>query len=142
MLNQHTIIGTLGRDPEIRSMNNGDKVANLSVATSESWKDKSSGERKERTEWHRVTTFNQGTIKYIEMACRKGVKVAVVGEVRTRKYQDSDGNDRYATETVIPNFGGQFKVLSSRKDAKEESGDSGDSGGYNEPDDLDDEIPF
>ena len=141
MINQHTIVGTLGRDPEIRETQSGDKVCNLSVATSESWK--KDGERQERTEWHRVTTFNQGTIKYIEMAARKGVKVAIVGQVRTRKWQDQEGNDRYSTETVIPNYGGEFKVLSSRKDAKEEGrdDDGGNAGDYI-PDDLDDEIPF
>lgn len=138
-LNQVQIIGNLGRDPEVRSMNNGDKVANLRVAVSEKWKDKNTGERKEKTEWVPVTLW--GPLAGIaEQYLRKGSKVFVQGKFQTRKWQDQSGADRYTTEVVVQGFGGQMVMLDSA------SGQSqGGGGGYSPPPQNnvdDDEIPF
>ena len=144
-VNRVTLIGRLGKDPEIRRMNNGDPVVNLSVATSESWRDKSSGERKEKTEWHRVVVFNDHLAKVAENYLKKGSHVYLEGSLQTRKWTDQSGVEKYSTEVVIQKFRGELTML----DGKSEGG----GGGYSEPNpdapkedfrnaDLDDEIPF
>ena len=125
-LNKVTLIGNLGNDPEIRSMNNGGKVATLSVATTESWKDKNSGEKREKTEWHRVVIFGDGLVRVAENYLKKGSKIYIEGSLQTRKWQDRDGNDKYTTEVVLQGFGGTLIMLDSRG-----SGGSG-GGGYNQ----------
>ena len=145
-VNKAIVLGHLGRDPEIRSFQNGGRVANLSVATSESWKDKNTGERRERTEWHSVAILNDGLVGVAEKYLRKGSKVYVEGQLRTRKWQDQSGNDRYSTEIVLQGFGAQLVLLDareggdrqSRQDDREPHGQVG-GGGY---DDLDDDVPF
>lgn len=119
-LNKATIIGSLGKDPEIKSFANGNQVANFSVATSESWKDKSSGEKKEKTQWHNVAVFNEHLIKVCENYLRKGSKVYIEGQIETRKYE-KDGRDVYVTEIVLPKYKGEITILSSPKKEKEES---------------------
>lgn len=136
MLNKVMIIGRLGADPEIRAMNNGDKIANLRIATSESWKDKSSGERKEKTEWNQVVIFNEHLVKVAENYLRKGSKVYIEGSLQTRKWQDKDGNDKYTTEIVLQRFRGDLQMLDSKGDG------GGQSGGEQKNDDMEDEIPF
>ena len=111
-----TIIGNLGRDPEIRSTQGGDTIASLSVATSESWTDKQSGERRERTEWHRVAVFNQHHAGICEKFLKRGAKVYLEGTLQTRKWTDNQGVERYTTEVVLPRFGGELQMLSSRSD--------------------------
>ena len=143
-VNKCILVGNLGADPEIRAMNSGDKIANLRVATSESWKDKSSGERKEKTEWHSVVIFNEHLVKVAENYLKKGSKVYLEGQLATRKWQDKDGNDKYSTEVVLQRFRGELQML----DSKSEGG-----GGYREAepsrnddrpqnDELEDQIPF
>ena len=111
MLNQCSFIGNLGRDPEIRSFSNGGRVCNLRLAVSEKWKDKNSGERKEKTEWISIAIFNDGLIGVAERYLRKGSKLFVQGKFTTRKWQDSSGNDRYSTEVVIDGFNGSLTML-------------------------------
>lgn len=113
-VNKAILVGNLGRDPEVRTMQNGSRVCNLSLATSESWKDKASGERKERTEWHRVVVFNDALIKVAEAYLRKGSKVYLEGQIETRKWQDQSGADRYATEIVLRPFRGEIVMLDSK----------------------------
>ena len=125
-LNKVLIIGNLGADPEIRTFSNGEKVANLRIATSETWKDKASGERKERTEWHSVAIFNEHIAKVAEQYLRKGSKVYIEGQLETRKWQDQSGADKYTTEVVLRAFGGALTLL----DGKSESGSDG---GYDTP---------
>lgn len=116
-INKAIIVGNLGKDPESRSFSNGDKVTNFSVATSESWKDKSTGERKEKTEWHSVAVF--GPLADIaEKYLRKGSKVYVEGKLQTRKWQDQSGNDRYSTEIVLQGFGCKLEMLDSKPDSQ------------------------
>lgn len=110
-VNKVILVGNLGRDPEIRTFQNGGRVANLSVATSETWKDRQSGERKERTEWHRVVVFNEGLIGVIERFLRKGSKVYVEGQLETRKYNDQSGAERYTTEVVLRPYRGELTML-------------------------------
>ena len=144
-VNKAIILGNLGRDPEIRSMTNGDRVANLSVATSENWKDKNSGERRERTEWHRITIFNPHLVDVAERYLEKGDKVYLEGAIQTRKWQDQDGQERYSTEIVLQKFDGKLVLLAGGGASDE--GDAGDEpetprrpvGGQS---DLDDDIPF
>ncbi|MBL4852695.1 MAG: single-stranded DNA-binding protein [Robiginitomaculum sp.] len=124
-LNKVTLIGNLGADPEIRSMNNGGKVCTLSVATTESWKDKSTGEKREKTEWHRVVIFGDGLVRVAENYLKKGSKIYIEGSLQTRKWQDRDGNDKYTTEVVLQGFGGTLIMLDGRS-----SGGGG--GGYNQ----------
>lgn len=151
-LNRATLIGNVGADPEMRSLNNGARVANLRIATSESWKDKHSGEKKERTEWHRVVVFNEGLVGVIEKYVQKGSKILVEGQIQTRKWE-KDGVDMYSTEIVIQAFGGQLILLGGKSD-----GGGSSDGGYSRREtsqprggstqredfaaDLDDEIPF
>lgn len=152
-LNKVMLIGHLGRDPEVRSFQNGGKVCNLSLATSESWKDRNTGERHERTEWHNVAIFNDGLIGVAERYLRKGSKVYIEGQLRTRKWQDQQGNDRYSTEVVLQGYGGTLKMLDgansnggSRSGGNSSGGwgssDSGGDTGGGYDDDLDDDIPF
>jgi single-strand DNA-binding protein len=115
-LNKATIIGHLGKDPEIRSFQNGGRAANLTVATSESWKDKETGERKERTEWHRVSIVNDGLVGVVEKYLKKGAKVYIEGRIETRKWTDKAGQDKYTTEIVLRPYSGELLMLDRRKD--------------------------
>jgi single-strand DNA-binding protein len=144
-LNQCSFIGRLGADPECRSFQNGGKVANLRLAVGEQWKDKTTGERKERTEWVSVVLQSDGLVGVAERFLRKGSKVFVQGQFRTRKWQDSSGADRYSTEIVVGGFGGILTML----DGKPDSGQSGQQsgawaadGGGSMADELDDDLPF
>jgi single-strand DNA-binding protein len=115
-LNKASIIGNLGKDPEVRSFSNGGRVANLTVATSESWKDKATGERKQRTEWHRVSIVNPGLVEVAEKYQKKGAKVYIEGRLETRSWTDKDGKERYTTEIVLRPYGGELTMLDPRKD--------------------------
>lgn len=129
-VNKVILIGNLGKDPEIRSLNSGDKVANFAIATSESWKDKNSGERQERTQWHNVVVYNQNIVKVAESYLKKGAKVYVEGQLETRKWQDqASGQDRYTTEVVLRPFRGELTMLDSRGGSGGGFGDSGSMGG-------------
>ena len=167
-VNKVILIGNLGRDPEVRSFQNGGKVCNLRIATSENWKDKNTGERKEKTEWHSVAIFQEGLVRIAEQYLRKGSKVYIEGQLQTRKWQDQSGQDKYSTEVVLQGFGGTLTMLDGRDggdsggavgasggggssyDNRQDSGyDSGygggpsQGGGSSAPSrDLDDEIPF
>ncbi|WP_292293324.1 single-stranded DNA-binding protein [Marivita sp.] len=166
-VNKVIIVGNLGRDPETRTFQNGGKVCNLRIATSESWKDRNTGERKERTEWHSVAIFNENLARLAEQYLRKGSKVYVEGKLETRKWQDQSGQDRYSTEVVLRPFAGELTFLDSREGGGgggypsgggSEGNDYGDdygggrdyggpSGGGGGPArapsrDIDDEIPF
>lgn len=143
------LLGNVGRDPEIRTLNSGDKVANFSIATSESWRDKQTGERKEKTEWHNISVFNQNIVKVVEQYVKKGSKVGIQGKITTRKWQDKDGNDRYTTEIVIENFNGRLTLEGGKSDgdgeAKERPAQSSapkGGGGGSLASQLDDDIPF
>ena len=152
-VNKVILVGNLGRDPEIRTLNSGDRVANLSLATSETWRDRTSGERKERTEWHRVVIFNDNLVKVAENYLRKGSKVYIEGALQTRKFTDQSGAEKYSTEVVLQKFRGELTML----DGKGEGGGAArratsaatpaarnQSSGPKETftADLDDEIPF
>ena len=113
-INKVILIGNLGKDPEVRRLNSGDQVVSFPVATSETWRDKTSGERKERTEWHNVVIFNENLGKVAEQYCKKGTKVYLEGQLQTRKWQDQSGNDRYTTEVVLQRFRGELQLLDSR----------------------------
>ena len=160
-VNKVILIGNLGKDPEIRRTQDGRPIANLSVATSESWRDKTTGERKEKTEWHRVVVFNEGLCKIIEQYLKKGSKVYLEGALQTRKWTDKEGHDKYSTEVVLQGFNSQLTMLDTRggggasADSGDEFGSSGPSGapsaarerkpamaGAGKRDDMDDEIPF
>ncbi|NKX45803.1 single-stranded DNA-binding protein [Roseicyclus persicicus] len=129
-VNKVILIGNLGRDPEVRSFQNGGKVCNLRIATSETWKDRNTGERRERTEWHSVAIFNEGLARIAEQYLRKGSKVYIEGQLETRKWQDQSGQDRYTTEVVLRNYGGSLTLLDGR-----DGGGSGGGGGYGGGDD-------
>lgn len=116
-VNKVILVGNVGADPESRRFDNGGMVVNLRVATSESWKDKRSGERQEKTEWHTVAVFNEATAGFVEQYVQKGDKVYVEGQLQTRKWTDNDNNDRYSTEVVVPAFGGKVELLTSRDGA-------------------------
>ena len=168
-LNKVMLIGNLGADPEVRTFQNGGKVCNLRIATSENWKDKNTGERQERTEWHTVAIFNEGLAGVAERYLKKGSKVYIEGQLQTRKWQDQSGNDRYSTEVVLrgPNsvmtmldgatggggaggggggrsggYGGGSQGGGSGGGWNQGGGSSGGSGGGSNYDDLDDDIPF
>ncbi|MEO1796577.1 MAG: single-stranded DNA-binding protein [Pseudomonadota bacterium] len=170
-VNKVIIVGNLGQDPEVRNFQNGGKVCNLSVATSEQWKDRNTGERREKTEWHRVAIFNEGLVRVAEQYLRKGSKVYLEGQLETRKWQDQNGQDRYSTEVVLRNYTGNLTMLDGRSEGgggnyggggggggymSDQRGGGGGGGygdqrggggggGYNAPApaaDLDDEIPF
>ena len=144
-LNKVQLIGRLGADPDIKQMVNGKNVARLSIATSQSWKDKSSGERKEKTEWHRVVIFNEGLVNVVQQYVKKGAQVYIEGQLTTRKWKDEkSGLDRYSTEVVLQGFNSSFKILSSKsnqiENVQEKSALPNDENAA--PNDLDDEIPF
>jgi single-strand DNA-binding protein len=151
-VNKVILVGNLGRDPEIRTLNSGDRVANLNLATSETWRDRNSGERKERTEWHRVVIFNDNLVKVAESYLRKGSKVYIEGALQTRKYTDNSGAEKFSTEVVLQKFRGELTMLDGRGEGgggmREEGGySSGPRVGGSGPRedfsaDLDDEIPF
>ena len=163
-VNKVILIGNLGRDPEVRSFQNGGKVCNLRIATSENWKDKNTGERKEKTEWHSVAIFQEGLVRIAEQYLRKGSKVYIEGQLQTRKWQDQSGQDKYSTEVVLQGFGGTLTMLDGRDggdsggavgapggggssndkrlDSGYGSGPSQGSGSSTPSHDLDDEIPF
>lgn len=126
-VNKVILVGNLGADPEIRRLNSGDPVVNIRVATSESWRDKNSGDRKEKTEWHNVVIFNDNLAKVAEQYLKKGMKVYVEGQLQTRKWQDQQGQDKYTTEIVLQKFRGELQML----DARGQGGDNqvGYSGG-------------
>lgn len=135
-VNRAIIVGNLGKDPEVRRTTNGDPIVNLSVATSESWRDKNSGERKEKSEWHRVTIYNEHIAKVAEQYLRKGTKVYLEGQIQTRKWMDKDGNEKFSTEIVLNRFKGDLQILSSGTERAEQAATSP-SKSY-----MDDEIPF
>jgi single-strand DNA-binding protein len=143
-VNKVILVGNLGKDPEVRRMTSGDPVVNLSVATSESWRDKASGEKKEKTEWHRVVIFNKNLADVAEKYLRKGAKVYLEGQLQTRKWTDKDGAEKYSTEVVLQNFNGTLVMLDSRGGG----GEGGARVGASEApasfqrDEMDDEIPF
>lgn len=146
-INKCIIVGNLGKDPEVRTFANGGKVCNFSVATSESWKDKNSGEKKEKTEWHNITISGDGLVGVAERYLRKGSKVYIEGKLQTRKWQDQSGNDRYSTDIVVSGFGGKLEMLDGPKGSKQDDGDSwsqsgdkGSGGGFDSV--LDDDVPF
>ena len=128
-VNKVILVGNLGRDPEVRRLTSGEPVVNLSVATSESWRDKASGERKERTEWHRVVIFNDNLVKVAESYLRKGSKVYVEGALQTRKWTDKDGIEKYSTEIVLQGFNSTLTMLDGRSGGGGGSFGSDDSGG-------------
>ena len=171
-VNKVILVGNLGRDPEVRTAQDGSKIVNLNIATSESWKDRSSGERKEKTEWHRVVIFNPNLADIAERYLKKGSSVYIEGALQTRKWTDKDGAEKYSTEVVIGRFKGELTLLGGREgggggggygggqggggggggydDAPQRSGGGGGrsgggqggGGGWEPPGDLDDEIPF
>ncbi|MDQ2080580.1 single-stranded DNA-binding protein [Xanthobacteraceae bacterium Astr-EGSB] len=161
-VNKVILIGNLGADPEIRRTQDGRPIANLRIATSETWRDKTSGERKEKTEWHRVVIFSEGLCKVAEQYLKKGSKIYLEGQLQTRKWQDQSGQDKYSTEVVLQGFNAVLVMLDGRagsggggggdmgSDNGNDFGSSGPSGGSRERrpamagkrDDMDDEIPF
>jgi single-strand DNA-binding protein len=155
-VNKVILVGNLGRDPEVRTTQDGLKIVNLSLATSDTWRDRNTGERKERTEWHRVVIFNERLADVAEKYLRKGSKIYVEGALQTRKWTDQSGQDRYSTEVVLQRFRGELTMLDSRASGESGgdyggggggsygSGGGGGGGGPSGPSggDLDDEIPF
>jgi len=154
-VNKVILVGNLGKDPEVRTLNSGDKVVNLTVATSETWRDKNSGERKEKTEWHRVVIFNDNLAKVAESYLKKGAKVYIEGSLQTRKWTDNSGVEKYSTEVVLQKFRGELTMLDGRNGGGDERDEGGYGGGFQpaaraQPSgpretfsaDLDDEIPF
>ena len=128
-INKVIIVGNLGKDPEVRTFANGGKVCNFSVATSESWKDKQTGERKEKTEWHNISIYNEGLAGVAERYLRKGSKVYLEGKLQTRKWQDQSGNDRYSTDVVLQGFDAKMEMLDSRQGGGGQGGGSNDGWG-------------
>ena len=149
-VNKVILVGNLGRDPEIRTTNDGTKVANFSLATSENWRDRNTGERRERTEWHRVVIFNDRLVDVVEKYVSKGSKLYIEGQLQTRKWTDRDGQERYTTEVVLQRFRGELTMLDSRGGGGGDFGGGGGGGGgqdFGGPPsggggDLDDDIPF
>lgn len=159
-LNHCEFIGNLGADPEVRNLPSGNKVANLSLACSETWRDKNSGERKERTEWIRIVIFSEGLAKVAEQYLKKGAKIYVSGKMQTRKWQDQEGNDKYSTEIVLQGFDAKLIMLDGKRDGDSGSRGDDDRNGYGsnggnqeqrrprsqapafEPAGMDDDIPF
>jgi single-strand DNA-binding protein len=149
-VNKVILVGNLGRDPEVRTTQSGDELVNLSVATSENWRDKQSGERKERTEWHRVVIFNENLVKIAKQYLKKGSKVYLEGQLQTRKWTDQSGQEKYSTEVVLSRYRGELTMLDGRGDASAEMAPAS-GGGAPAPAaskagrksaELDDEIPF
>jgi single-strand DNA-binding protein len=168
-VNKVILVGNLGRDPEVRRLGSGDPVVNLRIATSETWKDKASGERKEKTEWHSVVIFNENLARVAEQYLKKGSKVYLEGQLQTRKWTDQQGQEKYTTEVVLQRFRGELTILDSRGGGSSEFGEEepgqvarggdfgrspsqdrrpapsssgGSSGGGSRYNDLDDDIPF
>jgi len=147
-VNKVILVGNLGKDPEVRRLTSGDPVVNLSIATSESWRDKASGEKKEKTEWHRVVIFNKNLADVAEKYLKKGAKVYVEGQLQTRKWTDKDGAEKYSTEVVLQNFRGELTMLDGRSGGGEGGSFGGGARGASEApasfqrDEMDDEIPF
>jgi len=157
-VNKVILVGNLGRDPEVRTFQNGGKVCNLRIATSENWKDRATGERKEKTEWHSVAIFNENLARIAEQYLKKGSKVYLEGQLETRKWQDQSGQDRYSTEVVLRTVGASMVLLDGRDGGGGGSGYADDRGGYDDrcgfggpssgggsrapAGDIDDEIPF
>ena len=145
-LNKVLLIGHLGRDPEIRSLQDGSKVCNLSLATSETWKDRNTGERKEKTEWHRVVVFSERLVDVAEKYLKKGSQIYLEGKLQTRKWTDQSGNDKFSTEIVLQKFGGELVMLDKREGLHPSTVAAGGApvGPSKEPDPdpLDDDIPF
>jgi single-strand DNA-binding protein len=148
-VNKVILIGHLGKDPEVRTMSSGDKVASFSIATSETWRDRTTGERRERTEWHRISIFNDNLVKVAESYLRKGSKVYIEGALQTRKYNDASGAEKTITEIVLQKFRGELTMLDSKGenqgDSRTESAPAStrkESPSTNRDDDFDDEIPF
>jgi len=140
-VNKVILIGNLGQDPDIRAMGSGDKVANLSIATSESWKDKSSGEKKERTEWHRVVIFNQGLVKVAENYLKKGSKVYIEGQLETRSWEQ-DGVKKYTTEVVMRPYRSELTMLDGKGQSTPTPHEAAKADGYQPQPETEDEIPF
>ncbi len=154
-VNKVILVGNLGRDPEVRHTQDGSPVVNLSVATSENWKDRATGERRERTEWHRVVIFNENLAKVAENYLRKGSKIYIEGQLQTRKWTDQQGVEKYSTEVVLQRYRGELTMLDSKGEGsgayggasggsydQDYGGGSAPSGGTSQSDELDDEIPF
>ncbi len=141
-VNKAVIVGNIGMDPEIRDLPSGQKVANLRVATSEQWTDRTSGEKRERTEWHTVSVFDQNAARYAENYLRKGDKVYVEGRVQTRKWQDQSGADRYSTEIVVNAIGGQLTGLTNTGDSSLSTTPDRKPNPISSPSSIDDDIPF
>ena len=159
-VNKVILVGNLGKDPEVRHTQDGKAIVNLSVATSENWRDKQSGERKERTEWHRVVIFNENLAKVAEQYLKKGAKVYIEGQLQTRKYTDNSGVEKYSTEVVLQNYRGELTMLDGRGGAPGEGAGFGSSDDFGQSSpmagsrpasggkiqsfsrDLDDEVPF
>ena len=156
-VNKVILIGNLGADPEIRTLNSGDRVANLRIATSEAWRDRGSGERRERTEWHRVVIFNDNLVKVAENYLRKGSKVYLEGAIQTRKWTNQSGQEKFSTEVVLQKFRGELTMLDGRGEGGGDRDEGGYGGGFSSSSgprqqssgpredfsaDLDDEIPF
>jgi single-strand DNA-binding protein len=141
-VNKVILVGNLGADPEVRRLGSGDPVVNLRIATSESWRDKNSGERKEKTEWHSVVIFNEGIAKVAEQYLKKGMKVYLEGSIQTRKWQDQSGADKYSTEIVLQKFRGELQMLDSAAEVANQKSYAQQSSTRIPQSDLDDEIPF
>jgi single-strand DNA-binding protein len=151
-VNKVILVGNLGKDPDIRRTNAGDPIVNLSVATSENWRDKQTGERREKTEWHRVVIFNENLAKVAENYLRKGAKVYLEGQLQTRKYTDKDGAEKYSTEVVLQRFRGELVMLDSKGSGDREAAPARNGGASHgasheapasfERNEMDDEIPF
>lgn len=142
-LNKVILIGNLGRDPEIRSTSDGREIATFSIATGESWKDKVTGERKEKTEWHRIVVFSEGLVRVIKSYVKKGSKLYIEGQMQTRKWTDSENQERYTTEVVLQNFNSTLLLLDSKGESSMGGGGSSQGSAPTfDNSDLDDEIPF
>lgn len=152
-INKVILVGNVGQEPEIRSTQDGKEIANFSVATTESWKDKNSGEKREKTEWHRVVVFSQGLVGVIKNYVKKGSKLYIEGSLQTRKWTDNQGVDKYTTEVVLQNYNSSMQILDSRGSERSESSFEGNSNQGSqgselsansdiEVDETDDEIPF
>ena len=129
-VNKVILVGNLGRDPEVRRLGSGEPVVNLRIATSETWRDKQSGERKERTEWHSVVIFNENLAKVAEQYLKKGSKIYIEGQLQTRKWQDQSGVEKYTTEIVLQRFRGELTILDSRQGGSDEYGEGGGGGSF------------
>ena len=140
-VNKVILLGNLGKDPEVKTFQDGGRLCNFSIATSERWKDKQSGERREKTEWHNVVITNDGLVGVAEKYLRKGSKVYVQGQLQTRKWQDQSGNDRWSTEVVLRGFGSELVLLDKRETDSREDYSNASMGGERS-DDLGDDIPF